>query len=206
MQNLKKSLFLLLAIAFVGLASFTLVGDGYKVGAKIKGFQLKNVDGKTVSLADYQNNAKGIILTFTCNHCPYAKLYEDRLIALHNRFKDEGYPVVAINPNGKTVEDDSFENMVARAKEKGYPFAYLLDEDQKVAQAFGAEKTPHIYLLKNVGDGFEVVYIGAIDDDPQNTKENKVKFVENAIIDLQQGRSVANTNTKAVGCTIKWLK
>jgi peroxiredoxin len=206
MKNLKKSLFLLLAFAFVGLASFRLAGDGYKVGAKVKGFQLKNVDGKMVSLADYQNNAKGIILTFTCNHCPYAKLYEDRLIALHNRFKDEGYPVVAINPNGKTVEDDSFENMVARAKEKGYPFVYLLDEDQKVARDFGAEKTPHVYLLKNVGDGFEVVYIGAIDDDPQNTKESKVKFVENAIIDLQQGRSVANTNTKAVGCTIKWLK
>jgi peroxiredoxin len=203
--------FLAIALALISLVGFVSaivmpMGSGYKVGDTVKNFTLKNIDSKSVSLSDFQNSHKGIILTFTCNHCPYAKLYEQRLIDLHKKYADQGYIVVAVNPNAKTVEDDSFENMVSRAKEKNYPFVYLNDEDQNVAKTFGAEKTPQIYLLQNDGVKYTLAYIGAIDNDPQDEKSDKVKYVENAIEDLKNGRPVATTQTKAVGCTVKWIK
>ena len=117
---------------------------------------MKGVDGKTVSLKDY-NNEKGVILIFTCNTCPYAVAYQDRIIALHNQFAPKGYPVVAINPNdpGKS-EGDSFEAMKVRAKEKSFPFPYLFDEQQTVSPAYGASRTPEVFVLKRSDSGFVV--------------------------------------------------
>src|ERR1700683_2264957 len=113
----------ILATALVALASFT--GTGYKVGDKAADFKLKNVDGKMVSMADYKD-AKGFIVVFTCNHCPFAKAYEDRVIALNAKYASKGYPVIAINPNDPSqVEEDSYANMQARAKAKNYAFPYL---------------------------------------------------------------------------------
>ena len=196
---------LITACTFVVLFLFSsFTKTGFEVGDYATDFKLKNIDGKTVSLADYKD-AKGFIVIFTCNHCPYAKLYEDRIIALDKKFKDNGYPVIAINPNDdKKYPDDSFENMKKRAKEKGFTFPYLVDETQEVAKAYGAARTPHVYLLQKENGKYKVAYIGAIDDDTEGSKEQKVTYLENAIEALEAGKSPDPSMTKAVGCTIKW--
>ena len=113
------------------LMSFTNP-TGYKVGDKATDFKLKSVDNKMYSMADYKD-AKGFIVVFTCNHCPYAVAYEDRIIELNKKYKKLGYPVVAINPNNpEKQKEDSFEKMQIRAREKGFDFPYLLDEGQKI--------------------------------------------------------------------------
>ncbi|MBK9732932.1 MAG: thioredoxin family protein [Chitinophagaceae bacterium] len=190
----------IVAVAFLTSAATT----GYKVGDTVKDFSLKNIDGKMVSLKDY-NSAKGAIVIFTCNHCPYAKAYEQRVIALDKMYKSKGYPVIAINPNDVVaVPDDSFDNMVKNAKEKGYTFPYLLDETQQVARQFGAAKTPHVFVLNKTDKGYDVAYIGAIDDNTEDAGAVQHKYVEDAVNALIAGKSVPVTTTKAVGCTIKW--
>jgi peroxiredoxin len=192
-------------VAILMLASFKPEG-GYKPGDKAADFKLKNTDGKMVSLADYKD-AKGFIVVFTCNHCPFAKKYENRIIALDKKFRPLGYPVVAINPNdANEVPEDSYANMQARAKEKGYTFPYLLDESQATARAFGATRTPHVFILKKDKADLLVKYIGAIDDNTDDEAAVKEKYVESAVNSLLAGKEVANTSTKAIGCTIKWKK
>ncbi len=177
--------------------------EGLKVGDIAPDFKLKNINGKIVSLADY-TDAKGYIVTFTCNHCPYAVMYEDRLNALQAKYAPMGYPIVAINPNDPEVKPaDSFENMQIRAKEKGFEFAYLIDEGQKVYPQYGATKTPHVFLLNK---DRMVKYIGAIDDNAQDAEAVEVKFVENAIASLEKGENPDPNYTKAIGCSIKSKK
>ncbi|QCK13743.1 thioredoxin family protein [Mangrovivirga cuniculi] len=196
-----KHLFTLILLLTVSVG---LSAQGYEVGDKAVDFKLKNVDGKMVSMSDYKS-ANGIIVIFTCNSCPYAKLYEDRIIELNNKYESKGYPVIAINPNDKDRQpEDSFDKMKVRSDEKGFTFPYLYDETQEVAMTYGATKTPHVYLLKKSGNTFEVVYIGAIDDNPQNPNDVKTKYVENAIEEIEAGKSVSEDYTRAIGCTIKW--
>lgn len=184
----------------------SLLLTGVKVGDKAPDFSLKNVDGKVVSLSDYRSQ-KGAIVIFTCNHCPYAKLYEDRIIALHQEYAPKGFPVIAINPNApEIVPEDSYENMQKRAKEKGYPFPYLFDETQAVARAYGATKTPHVFLLKNDGEAFTVAYIGAIDDSPNDPKKVQKRYLAEAIEALLAGKPVPIPETKAIGCSVKYRK
>ncbi|MCX2744912.1 thioredoxin family protein [Mangrovivirga sp. M17] len=196
-----KHLFTLILLLTV---SAGLSAQGYEVGDNAVDFELKNIDGKMVSMSDYKS-AKGIIVIFTCNSCPYAKLYEDRIIELNNKYESKGYPVIAINPNDKDRQpEDSFDKMKVRAEEKGFTFPYLYDETQEVAMTYGATKTPHVYLLKKSGNTYEVVYIGAIDDNPQNPNDVNTKYVENAIEEIEAGKSVSEDYTRAIGCTIKW--
>ena len=194
-----------LTIALLIALSFTTVAQGYSIGDKARDFSLQNIDGKKVALSDYKNKP-GVIVIFTCNHCPYAKAYEDRIIALDKKFSSQGFPVVAINPNDPVrVPEDSYENMQARAREKGYTFPYLLDETQDIARTYGATKTPHVYLLKTQTDGtFKVAYIGAIDNSPMDAASADVLYLENAIAALQAGNNPDPASTKAIGCTIKW--
>ena len=182
------------------LSAVSPVDTGYKVGEQAADFSLKNVDGTMVSLKDYKG-VNGYIVVFTCNTCPYALMYEDRIIALHNKYASMGYPVVAINPNDPSVKPgDDFASMQARAKEKNFPFKYLFDDGQKVYPAFGATRTPHVFLL----DANRYVrYIGAIDDNAQNPNEVTVKYLENAIAALKAGNNPDPSETKAIGCTIK---
>lgn len=188
------------------VASSLYAADGYKVGDVARDFSLKNVDGKMTSLRSYPD-AKGVIVVFTCNHCPFAKAYESRIIGLHKAFAAKGFPVVAINPNDPaSVPEDSFDNMVKRSKEKSYPFAYVFDETQEIAKSYGATRTPHVFLLKKNADKYEVAYIGAIDDNSENASAVKEKYVEEAIAALTAGKAPATSSTKAVGCTIKWKK
>ena len=177
--------------------------SGYQIGDVVSDFELKNVDGKMISLSDY-NEAKGFIITFTCNTCPFAVAYEDRIIALDKKYASKGYPVIAINPNNPLVQPgDSFKAMQQRAKEKGFTFPYLVDEGQKVYPKYGATKTPHMYILQKTKKGNVVKYIGAIDDNHKDASAVKTKYVENAVDALLKGEEIKQTETKAIGCSIK---
>lgn len=185
--------------------SFTNLNDnnGYDIGDIATDFSLENIDGKMVSLADYKD-AKGFIVIFTCNTCPYAVAYEDRIIALDKKYAKLGYPVIAIMPNNVEVQPkDSMEDMKARAKAKGFTFPYLMDAGQKIYPQYGATKTPHVYVLQKTNKGNKVKYIGAIDDNYQDAAAVKVKYVENAVDALLKGKDVPETKTRAIGCTIK---
>jgi peroxiredoxin len=202
---MKKITSILAAVAIVAVSAFTTEG-GYKVGDKAADFKLKNIDDKIVSMADYKD-AKGIIVVFTCNHCPFAKKYESRIMDLDKKYKSKGFPVVAISPNDPSiVEEDSFDNMRKLAKEKGYSFPYLFDETQNTAKEYGATKTPHVYLLKKENGAYIVKYIGAIDDNADDAAAVKEKYVENAIANILANKPVTPDNTKAIGCGIKWKK
>jgi glutathione peroxidase-family protein len=200
-----------ISLAFAVVTAFVLFNafmpsPGYQVGDKAKDFKLKNVDGKMVSLADYKD-AKGFIVVFTCNHCPFAKAYEERIIALQNKYAAKGFPVVAINPNDVSAEpEDSYDNMVKRAQDKNYPFAYLYDESQNYAKEYGATRTPHVFVLSKKDKDLTVEYIGAIDDNVDDPSAVKTKYVENAVDELLAGKKVSTNSTKAIGCTIKWKK
>ena len=177
---------------------------GYNVGDVIADFKLKNINGKMVSLADFAS-AKGFIVVFTSNHCPFSKSYEDRVIALDNKYASQGFPVIAINPNDpEAYEEDSFTNMQARAKEKGYTYPYLADDTQTVSKMFGAMRTPQIYVLKKEGNKIILTYLGAIDDNAQDPSGVTKRYVEDAVNNLLTGKPVVTTITKAVGCAIKW--
>jgi glutathione peroxidase-family protein len=176
----------------------------YSIGDVVSDFKLKNVDGKTVSLANYAS-AKGFIVVFTCLHCPFSNSYEDRIIALDKKFAAQGFPVIAINPNDpEAYEEDSFANMQARAKQKGYTYPFLQDDTQAISKAFGASRTPHIFILKKENNGNVVQYIGAIDDNAQDPSGVSKRYVEDAVNNILGGKPVVTTTTKAVGCAIKW--
>ncbi|MBN1599781.1 MAG: thioredoxin family protein [Bacteroidales bacterium] len=180
-----------------------LAEEGYKVGDKAADFKLKNTDGQYVSLSDF-NNAKGFVVIFTCNHCPFAKAYEDRIITLDKEYKEKGFPVIAINPNDpEIVPEDSYDSMKVRAKEKGFTFPYLFDNKQEVYKKYGATRTPHVFLLKKTGDNLTVEYIGTIDDNYQDESAVKEKYLANAIDALIAGNKPDPDFTKAIGCTIK---
>ncbi len=202
---MKKTFFspLFLASIFLLFSSATsnsFSPCGYAVGDQAEDFSLKSVKNKMVSLADYKG-ALGYIVVFTCNHCPYAPLYEQRNNDMHNKYSPKGYPVIAINPNSALiVEEDSFEEMQKRAAAQSYPFEYLVDEDQTVYPKFGATRTPHVFLLDSQ---LYIRYIGAIDDNPETPKAAKNRWVERAIEAMMRGEKPIPDFTRAVGCTVK---
>jgi peroxiredoxin len=194
------------AITLIAMAMFIGVAANaqFKAGDKAIDFKLPGIDGKMVSLADYKD-VKGIILVFTCNTCPVAIKYEDRIVALHKNFAGKGFPVVAINPNDLGQKpDDSLEEMKKRAKDKGFTFAYLRDDSQETTKAYGAQRTPEVYLLQKKGNEFEVAYTGAIDNNSDNAAAADKFYLEDAINALLKSGEPALTETRAVGCSIKW--
>lgn len=219
MKNLK--ILMAAFIAGLGLLSFTAANHekecaqkvnasvsakGYEVGDAAADFKLKNIDGKMVSLSDFKS-AKGFIVVFTCNHCPYAKKYEDRIVELDKKFKNQGYPVIAVNPNDPNVQpEDGYKQMIDRAKEKGFTFPYLVDEGQKVYPLYGATKTPHVFVLKKENGKNIVKYIGAIDNNYENPNDVSEYYVQDAVNALIKGEPVKMDKTVAIGCTIKVKK
>jgi peroxiredoxin len=194
-----KKVLLTSVLAFFALV---LVHADLKPGDQAVPFSLKNVDGKTVKLSDY-SSSKGVIVVFTCNPCPFAKAYEQRIIDLHKEYSAVGFPVVAINSNNPEVSpEDTFENMKERAMEKSYPFPYLVD-DQKIFEAYGATRTPHVFLLAKSGNSFEVAYIGTIDDNAMEADAVSKRYLEDAIMAVNSGGTPNPASTKAIGCTIK---
>ncbi|MFM7768708.1 MAG: thioredoxin family protein [Bacteroidota bacterium] len=176
-----------------------------KIGDQAPDFNLKSTDGKQVSLSGLQGN-KGAVVIFTCNHCPFSIAYEDRIIELHKKFSSLGYPVVAINSNdAKRVPEESFKHMKKKVKEKSFPFVYLQDESQEIAKAYGATRTPHVFIVQKETDGsYALRYIGAIDNNADDPTAADKKYVESAVNELLLGNTVSLTNTKAIGCSIKW--
>ncbi|QDW22212.1 thioredoxin family protein [Flavobacterium sp. KBS0721] len=174
-----------------------------KAGQTAPDFKLKNVDGKEVSFASYPK-AKGFIVVFTCNTCPYAVAYEKRIIELDKKFKPQGYPVIAINPNDpEASKADAYDKMQQLAKDKKYPFPYLFDQGQVVTDQYGAKYTPHLFIVSKTAKGNIVEYVGAIDNDPEGTKTEKTKYAEDVIAALKSNQKPAITETKEIGCTVK---
>ncbi|MGM9475727.1 thioredoxin family protein [Pedobacter sp. GSP4] len=199
-----KNLFLM-GLMLVSTLAFGQT-TGYQIGDAVKDFSLKNVNNKMVSLADYKD-AKGFVVVFTCNTCPVAKAYQDRISDLNKAYASKGYPVIAINPNDAgVVPAEGFAQMQALAKEKNFKFPYLLDPDHVVTRQFGATRTPHVFILSKTANGNVVEYIGAIDNDPEEANGSKTDYVKNALNELSAGKKPVIASTKAVGCSIKWKK
>lgn len=200
MKNLLLAFILFATTGLIAQEASTEVST-YNVGDKVENFELKNIDQTMMSLDSFEG-AEGYILIFSCNHCPYSVAYEDRIIALAETYNDQNIPVIMINPNdAETYPDDSFDGMVQRAAEKKFNFPYLHDESQEIARMFGAEKTPHVYLLNKER---EIKYIGAIDDSPRKPDEVEEKYLENAVEAVKRGLNPNPFRTKAIGCSIKW--
>ncbi|GAB4313140.1 MAG: thioredoxin family protein [Bacteroidales bacterium] len=196
---------LLMIIALAALTS-GVFAQGYIPGDRAMSFRLENIDGNMVSPDDYPD-AKGFIVIFTCNHCPYSVAYEDRIIELDKKYAPLGYPVIAINPNDPEIQpEDSKEKMKVRAREKGFTFPYLFDEGQKVYPVYGATRTPHVFLLNREKEDLIVRYIGAIDNNYSDPDAVTERYVENAVGMLMKGRTPEPTITKAIGCSIKKKK
>lgn len=167
-------------------------------------FSLPNVDGNVISFKNYPD-AKGFIVVFTCNHCPYAIAYESRLKNIHAKYAPLGYPLIAISSNDPTkYPQDSFDNMKIRATEKGFEFPYLFDESQDIARMYGAEKTPHVFLLQKTPAGLQLIYKGAVDDNYQSIDKVRTHYLADRLDSLLRGNQLSYSETIPVGCTIKW--
>lgn len=197
---MRKGLNILLAVCFMMVSTMAMAQ--YKIGDVVDDFSLKSTTDKMVSLASYPD-AKGYVIIFTCNTCPYAVLYEDRIGELHSALDARGYKVIAINSNDPAVKaGDSFDEMVKRAGEKSIKYDYIVD-DQELFKKFGAKKTPEVYVLDA---DKKIRYRGAIDDNPQNGADVSEQYVNMAIDALEKGEEPSPTKTKAIGCSIKVKK
>jgi len=175
---------------------------GLKIGDSAPGFsELVGVDGKTYSLGDF-GDKKIVIVMFSCNHCPYVKAYEDRFVELQRDYSDRGVVLVAVNPNDeRRYPEDSFGNMKIRAERKGFNFPYLRDETQSVARAYGAERTPEVFVF----DEKRVLrYHGRIDDNVYEPSQVRQNYLRDALHAILGGRKVPIEDTEPVGCTVKW--
>ncbi|MBN1269250.1 MAG: thioredoxin family protein [Kiritimatiellae bacterium] len=162
---------------------------------------LPATDGRSYGLDSFKE-AGILVISFTCNHCPYAQAYEGRFIDLAREFTPRGVAFAAINPNdAETYPDDSFESMKKRAKEKGFPFPYLRDESQAVARAYGAVCTPHLFVFDKAR---KLVYEGRIDDNYKDPQAVKSPDLRNALEALLAGKPVPVPQTNPMGCSIKW--
>ena len=161
---------------------------------------MKNVDSKTVTLADAAGK-KGTLVLFICNHCPWVKRWQSRIATIGNAARQRGIGVVAINSNDpEAYPEDSFDGMKTRAKAVGYKFPYVVDETSDLARAFGASKTPEAFLFDASG---KLVYHGAIDDNAQDAKAVEHRWLQDAVVAVQGSKPVAVAETKAMGCGIK---
>ncbi len=179
-------------------AATSACAENLSVGEKAPSWSgLPGTDGKKHSLSDYAD-AKAIVLVFTCNHCPVAVDYEDRLIELQKDYQQNGVRLIAVNVN--TVPADRLDKMKERAEKKGFNFPYLYDESQEIGQEYGATVTPHVFVLDNQR---RIAYRGAIDDSRQPGKV-KEPHLRNALDALLKGRTPPTTITKPFGCGIKY--
>ncbi len=172
------------------------------IGSIVPSFSnLPGIDGKPYSLTDF-NAEKVLVVVFSCNHCPYVHAYEDRMIAFAEEYASKGVRLVAINSN-ETVNypEDRFEEMAKRGREKGFTFPYIRDEDQRVADAFGASHTPEFFVFDHER---RLRYHGKMDDNYQNPAAVKHHYVKDAVDALLAGKLVKEAETHSIGCTIKW--
>ena len=175
--------------------------DTLKIGSTSPDFDLPCVDGKNYSLDSFKDK-KGIIIIFSCNHCPYVQAYEERIKKIQSDYGNKGIGLAAINPNDSDqYEDDSFENMKTRAQEKGFNFPYLRDEDQTTAKSYGATHTPEIFLFNKER---KLVFHGKIDDNWKDESKVSAKYLRDAIEELLAGKEISVPETFTIGCSVKW--
>ncbi|MBL7977946.1 MAG: thioredoxin family protein [Bacteroidetes Order II. Incertae sedis bacterium] len=161
---------------------------------------MENVDGKTLSTKGVKG-AKGTVVLFWCNTCPWVARYESRAISLTNLYKSKGFGFIAVNPNDPVAyPEEAIGFMKAKAQEKQYPFPYVADVGSTLARAYGAARTPHVFLFDATD---KLVYVGGIDDNPQKEAEAK-PYLKNALEAVLAGKMAPDTKTRAFGCTIKW--
>lgn len=200
---MKNILFLFMSVFMVSALSANIPiadGNGYKIGDKATDFSLKGTDDQMHSLADFEG-VNGYVVVFTCNTCPYSKMYEDRLIALASSAEEIGFGMVAINSNDPEVSPgDSFDQMKARAADKSFNFPYLMDEGQEIFPQYGATKTPHVFVLDK---DMVVKYIGAVDDNARDAAAVQQEYVKSAMMAIKGGGAPDPAETKAIGCSIK---
>ena len=171
-----------------------------KIGSAIPNFTLQSVDGKNYNLDSFRNK-KGLIIIFSCNHCPYVQAYEDRIKKITEDYKDN-VAVTAINSNDDSqYPDDSFDEMKKRASSRNFNFPYLRDEDQSVALAFDASHTPEIFLFD---DKRKLAYHGKIDDNWKEPDKVQSNYLKDALDEFLEGKEISVPETFSIGCTIKW--
>jgi len=190
----------LMLIAGMMLIAVACLAEQVEIGANAPDFSLVNsVDGRTVAMKPADGKLK--VVVFTCNQCPYAKAFESRIIELGKSYADKGVVFYAIDSNDDTrFAEETMENMKARAVEKGYPFPYLKDGDSKIARAYGARVTPHVFVVDGKGT---VRYRGYVDDSAK-AEERKTTGLTDALNSLLAGQEVAQTVTREFGCSIKF--
>ncbi|KPK85480.1 MAG: redoxin [Bacteroides sp. SM23_62_1] len=197
MKTISYILLFFLTVSSVAFA------DGYEVGDKATDFKLKNTDGSWVSLSDFKD-AKGFVVVFTCNGCPYAQAYQERIMNIDKIYKPKGYPVIAINSNDVDIKpDDSLREMKKRSEEMGYTFPYLKDDKDNIFKKYGATKTPHVFVLQKSGKDLVVKYIGAIDNNYEDSSKVTEPYLADALDALIAGKDPKPNFTRAIGCTIK---
>ncbi len=192
-----KNIFIISLFTFILIAKSFAQNDTTSLD-----FSLKNVDGNLVSLKDYQG-AKGFIIIFTCNHCPFAKLYPKRLNKLNKKYSNKGFPLLAISSTDTILyAEDTYDNMVLKANKEKFNFPYLYDETQSVAKLYKAERTPQAFVLFKENNNWVIKYNGAIDDNGAEPKKVKVDYVSDAVDALLKNQRVLITETKSIGCKI----
>lgn len=194
------------ALAMVMFATSMMVpGDGIKqlkIGAEAPKteYKLKNIDGRQTTLKELKGK-NGLLVVFSCNTCPWVIKWENRYNDLAKQAGKNGVNFVAVNSNeARRGGDDSFDKMKAHAKDKSYDFPYVVDKDHVLADAFGATRTPHVYLFDK---DMKLVYVGAIDDNAEDKAAVKKPYLKNAIENLSKGKEIDPNSTKSAGCTIK---
>jgi len=172
-----------------------------QIGDSAPDFKLPATDGKTYQLSDFNDN-KVLVVFFTCNHCPYVTGSDELTRATVNKFSKQGVKFIGINSNSKhTYKEDDFEHMVARMLEYKFPWVYLYDESQEIAQSYGALRTPHFYVFNNQR---KLIYTGRAVDNPRDTSKATVHDLELALEEYLAGKSVSNPLTNPIGCNVKW--
>ena len=170
------------------------------LGESAPQFELMGTDSNRYSLSSF-SDSKVLVVVFSCNHCPYVVAYEERMVAIQREYSGKGVQLVAINSNDeKSYPEDGFVQMVKRARDRAFNFPYLRDDAQRVADAFGAVCTPHVFAFD---ERRKLAYRGRIDDskDPSRVKHHDLR---DALDDMVQGRPVKTPDTLPFGCSIKW--
>jgi peroxiredoxin len=172
-----------------------------KPGDEAIAFELPGVDDRHHALADYADK-EAVALIFTCNHCPYAQAWEDRIVQAQADYADRGVQVIAINANDpEKYPDDSFPRMKERAQEKAFNFPYLFDESQEVARAYGAERTPEVFLFGKDGT---LLYHGSVDDNYEDPGAVQNHYLRDALDAALADEEPPIAQTRPIGCSIKW--
>jgi len=172
-----------------------------QIGDKAPDFSLPGTDGNTYSLDDF-SDAKGLVIFFTCNHCPYVVNSDEYTRETVEKYQPEGISFVGINSNSSnTYEEDSFDNMVKRMKEHDFPWVYLRDKSQEVAWEYGALRTPHFYLFD---EDRKLVYTGRALNNPGEPEKSTANDLENALDEFLEGKSISTPLTNPLGCNVKW--